>query len=154
MADLIQLIGDDGVRNPDASFVSRLHNFDPNLTVGWNTRKNRWMIETCVEHLSGKKEHSHLCRRDWVLTAETPDGDMLPLCDKVLEMVKEKAAYCEQFGGATEQGLKNYLQHVRNTEAEMKATRERKMRESSRNASRDNRRQLNEARTLMQRHMA
>src|SRR5258708_33458694 len=98
MADRITLIGDDGIREPDASFVSRLQAFDKDLMVSWCGRKNHWMIEQCVEHLSGKREHTHVCRRIWVLNARTPEGDMLPLCDKVLEMVKEKAAYSEQFG--------------------------------------------------------
>jgi hypothetical protein len=150
MSDRIILLNDDGVRTPDASFVSRLRAFDRDLCVSWSPMKRRWVIEQCIEHKGGEM-HTNLCRKIYVWLCQDPEGDMVPLGDYVMNHLGEMRANSEKWGEGA-QGLENFKRHVRNLDQSLKETRERKIQEINRDNAKDNKRQLEQVRTLMQRH--
>lgn len=151
--DRILLVGEGGCPNPDEGFIQRLLSFDKDLTVGWNKLKNRWVIEQCIEHHGGYgSRHSYLCRRAYVWLVQDEDGDMMPLCERVMSKLREMRAYSESFGGQTERGLRNFKQYTDSVETELRAERERKMHAVMQEAARDGKRQLEQVRHLMQQH--
>lgn len=151
MSDLIQCIGDDGIRTPDPSFVARLKAFDSDLTASWNKLKNRWTIYQCIEHHPLSGEHSHLCRRTYVWLCQDEEGTMIPLGDYVMNRLAEMRRNSSQWGEG-EVALQRFKRHVANVEAEMKAKRERDMADISNHNRKFNKRQLEQVRHLMQQH--
>ena len=85
------------------SFVKSLQSiFTPDLCVSWNERKQRYVIEQCIEHQGssfpnpeGVVEHSHLCRRIYVwLVRDEENGDCyMPLSQRVIEKLHEMETY-------------------------------------------------------------
>jgi hypothetical protein len=147
------IVGDDGTRTPDADFVQRLREFDNDLTVFWNPRRERWCIEQCIEHDSFNADgtHSNLCRRIHVKLVQDADKEMMPLCQRVIDGLAEDRKFTEQFGEGP-QSLERFHKYVADLEAEDKAKRERKRQEIMRDNAKDHKRQLEAVRHLMQQH--
>ncbi len=135
-------------RTSGESFLESLYSFDPRLIVTWNRRKHRWVIEECMEHAieSPHRGHSHLCRRSYVWMVQDEDGSYRPLESSVIEALKGMDIQ-KKYGGA--EGIVKRMQEIdkQNEEQERKA-----IREHIQNQKRDNRRQINELVTLIERH--
>jgi len=141
--------GDSAAPNVPESFRESLRAYDPDLLVSWNPFKRRFVIEQCVRHYAPTSEHTHVCQRLYVCMAQDDDGTMIPLGDRVIEMVKAKDTRRAGYGP---QDLARFLRNQREIIQKDREERERKMGEVIREGSRDNRRQLRKALHLIQQH--
>lgn len=146
----IVLPGDlsEGPAIPD-SFRNALRQYDPSLIVAWNPMKRRHVIEQCIEHLSPTPGHSHICRRNYVLLVQDADGFMMPLGDRVMDMVKERDVSTAGYGPGD---LARFQRDTKGAGLAEKLRREKEGENVIRYASRHNRRQLRKAIHLMQQH--
>jgi hypothetical protein len=150
--DRIELISSNDLHDAaPESFVQRLLSFDKDLYVTWNKNKNRWVIEQCIEHHSGRREHDHTCKRIYVWLVQDSEGDMMPLCDRVFDKLGEMRKFTDQFGDGPK-SIERFLKFTEECQAKLDSTRDRKMREMARDNSKDNKRQLGLVRDLMMRH--
>jgi hypothetical protein len=135
-------------RTAPESFVEQLSSLDARLIVTWNRRKHRWVIEECMEHAieSPSGGHSHLCRRSYVWMVQGEDGSYRPLESSVIEAVKGMDIN-KKFGGA--EGIIRRMEEI---EAENDAQQRKDIRDEIQARKRDNRRQINEVVTLIERH--
>lgn len=131
------------------SFRESLRQYDPNLIVAWNTIKKRFVIEQCVEHLAEGTAHTHICRRNYVAIAQDDEGVMIPLGDKVIDMIRARDVLNAGYGPG------DLEKFIADQKALGTAERERLEKEQDavlRYGSRHNRRQLLKAVHLMQQH--
>lgn len=135
-------------REPSESFVESLYALDPRLIVTWNRRKHRWVIEECMEHAieSPHRGHSHLCRRSYVWLVQGEDGSYRPLESSVIEAIKGMDVY-KKFGGP--EGIIRRMEEI---DADNDAQQRKDIRDEIQARKRDNRRQINEVVTLIERH--
>jgi hypothetical protein len=109
-------------------FLKSLLAFDKDLFVLWSPTRQRYLVHQCVEHnATGAKinqGHTQLCRSVYVVICQDKDGVVVPLNERVLSTLREMRAESERFGGDTERGLKNYLQHSNNVDHELESKRE------------------------------
>jgi len=131
------------------AFRQRLRETDPDLCVAWNSIKKRFVIEQCVKHLSGTVEHSHVCDRLYVLMVQDEDGCMLPLGDKVIEMIKARDVSKLGYGP---NDLNRFQTDIKNAAKEEIERRQKAGEAAIRYGSRHNRRQLLQAIHLVQQH--
>ena len=131
---MIHVIGDMTPSFPE-DFNRRLQAFDKDLLVVWHmpplagSRPGRWKIEQCTEHngsfrINGNPEHNHLCRRVYVMMVQDEEGTPMPLGDHVFTKLREMRENVERLGGATERGLKNYVQESNNIDVALEGKRE------------------------------
>ena len=146
--DRIQIIGD---TTPAISqgFRDKLRAQDPTLTVSWNWKKRRFVIEQCVRHHASTAEHNHLCERIYVLLVQDPDGGMLALGDHVLEEIRRRDIHRAGYGpndlGRFTRDMQAKLEdHQQKIDAAQA--------DAVHHASRVNRRQLLRAISMMQNH--
>jgi hypothetical protein len=129
-------------------FTWGLRETDPNLIVYFNEHKDRWIVDRCTrdgEMRSSLHEHNNNCPRTNVLVVEEDEGGYMPLCDAVLDQIR----------GMDSWNHRNYGNlHAHNVEksAVEKAKRDKAIKNLYSDAAVDNKRQLNEAYTLIQRH--
>jgi hypothetical protein len=135
-------------RTAPESFVGQLYSLDPRLIVTWNRRKHRWVIEECMEHIieAPTLGHSHLCRRSYVWMVQGEDGSYRPLESSVIEELKGMDVY-KKYGGPD--GVIRRMQEI---DAENQDKQRKDIREEIQARKRDNRRQINEVVTLVERH--
>lgn len=138
----------EGPAIPD-SFRESLRQYDPNLMVAWNAIKKRFVIEQCVEHLAEGTAHTHICRRNYVAMAQDDEGTMLPLGDKVMEMIKARDVAQAGYGP---QDLDKFIADQKAIGAAERERLEKEQDKVLRYGSRHNRRQLLKAVHLMQQH--
>lgn len=133
---------------PDG-FRERLRALDPDLCVAWNYVKKRFVIEQCVKHLSGTAEHTHVCDRLYVLMVQDEDGCMMPLGEKVIEMVKARDVARLGYGP---NDLSRFQRDIKAAAKQEIERRQEAGAEVIRYGSRHNRRQLLKAIHLIQNH--
>lgn len=126
----IIVFGDQTPSRP-TDFEAKLQAFDKDLLIVWHKpptekrhKPGRWKIEQCIQHLSGLTEHTHVCRRIYVMMVQDDDGSALPLGEHVFEKLRAMRAYSESFGGQTERGLRNFIHHSNNIDQAMEQKRE------------------------------
>lgn len=91
---------------PSARFVKQLQSiFGRDLHVSWHVKKQRFVIEQCIEHHAdpvpnedGVVVHNHLCRRIYVWLVRDEDdgteaGGYMPLGDRVIQKLHEMETY-------------------------------------------------------------
>lgn len=131
-------------------FRERLRQYDSSLLVSWNRFRRRFVIEQCVEHYpDGKGEHTHVCRRIYVLLAQDPEGCMMPLGERVLEMIRERDVAKVGYGPDE---LDRFLADANRVAKAAKEENEKAQDEAIRYGTRHNRRQLLKAVHLLQQH--
>lgn len=130
-------------------FREKLRQYDPTLCVSWNTFKKRFVIEQCVRHNSDTAEHTHVCLRNYVLLVQDPEGCMLGLGEKVIEMIAQRDVTKAGYGP---DDLDRFIRDMRNKRQEHYQKTERKMDQVIGEGARDNRRQLLKAVHLIQQH--
>src|ERR1043165_5149069 len=128
-------------RTPGEDFVGQLRAFDPRLIVTWNRRKNRWLIEECMQHAieAPIEGHCHLCRRSYVWLVQDPDGGYMPLCSRIIEELKGMDV-CRKFGSP--EGVVKAMDKI---DRKNQAAEKKHVREHIQNQKRDNKRQLEQA---------
>lgn len=131
------------------SFRESLRQYDPNLIVAWNTIKKRFVIEQCVEHLAEGTAHTHICRRNYVAIAQDDEGHMLPLGDKVMEMIKARDVLNAGYGP---DDLQKFLADQKAAGVAERERISKAQDDAIKHGSRFNRRQLLKAVSLMQNH--
>lgn len=155
----------DNAPSQPSDFERRLQTFDKDLLILWHkpphwkkSRPGVWKIEQCIEHLSGKfrasgmPEHTHVCRRIYVTVVQDEDGTPMPLGDHVLDKLKAMRANSESFGGETARGLTNFIRHSESIDQELESKRAAAREDTMRHNRKFNRRQINQAFDLIQRH--
>ncbi len=161
----IVLVGDETPSFPE-DFARRLRAFDPDLLLWWykpphwpRKKPGVWQVQMCVRHVAaeaawpdGHPKHSHVCDRRYVLQCQDEDGTPKPLGEWIFEKLREMRAYSESFGGETERGLKNFIEHSNRMDAELEAKREAERQDVMRHNAADNRVQLNKLWNLIERH--
>jgi hypothetical protein len=150
----ILLVGD-GPLPISERFRSELKAFDSSLIVLYNEHgmhAGKYQIEKCIEHHGGG-DHSHLCRRMYVMTVQGDEGEPLPLGDHVFAKLRMMRQMAEQFGDPNDPAtIEKATKYFADLEAERQAKERADMREVARLNSLDHRVQLNKARMLIQRH--
>lgn len=149
-----------------AWFAAALKRQDPSLMVGrWHPAppvlaehpelqgKWRWCIYQCTRHQSATGEHTEACLRagTYVLLVQSPEGDWMPLNDRVLERLRE-IDVVRQGLSLDERGLERWRRERAYEQQQAAAKREREAAEIVRLNSRDHRRQLLRAHHLIQQH--
>lgn len=150
----IAIIGDSMPSLP-TEFQRRLTAFDKDLIVVWHKspyskKPGRWKIEQCIQH--NGVEHSHLCRRTYVMMVEDSEHTPLPLGDHVFQKLGEMRQNSESYGGQTERGLKNFLQASDGLDQKLAEKREADAVEVVRLSAKDNRLAWNRVWQLIERH--
>ena len=135
-------------RTPSEDFVETLRDLDPRLIVTWNRLKHRWVVEECMQHAieAPSDGHCHLCRRSYVWLVQDPEGGPMPLGSRVIEELRGMDIY-KKFDGP--EGIVKAMDEIdrKNQEAEKK-----QVREHIQGRKKDNKRQLEQAITLIDRH--
>jgi hypothetical protein len=139
------LIVPSSCRTVPAWFAQRLKDADRNLITYFNPMRNRWIIDRCTR-TDLHDTHTNECPKTNVMILATEDGGYFPLCDEALDRILSMDAW--RAAGSYEQFHRNRIR----VEAEDAAKREAKIDTLYREASLDNKRQLNQAFTLIQRH--
>jgi len=159
----IQVMGDATPNFPE-DFNCRLQQFDKDLLVSWHhpptwprTRPGVWKIEQCVEHhggfrLNGYPEHTHTCRRIYVLMVQDEDGRPVPLGEHVFEKLRAMRANVESYGGPTERGLRNFRAHSDAIDRELEEKRQRSTEDLLEHNRRDHRVTINRLWNLIEQH--
>lgn len=159
----IEVLGD---QTPSFSedFNRRLQALDQDLIVAWHLpphmrhKPGRWKIEMCVRHHpgelwpDGRLKHSHLCDRSYVWMVQDDEGTPLPLGDHVLDKLRAMRAYSESFGGQTERGRRNFIEHSNSIDANLATKREEASADVVEHNRRSNRVQFNKLLQLVERH--
>jgi hypothetical protein len=141
----MDLIVPDSTRSVPAWFSQRLKDADRNLITYFNPMRGRWIIDRCTR-MDLHDTHTNECPKTNVMILSDEDGNYLPLCDAALDRILSIDAWRDF--GSYEQFQRNRMK----MEAEDAAKREHNIDSGYRGASLDNKRQLNEALTLIQRH--
>jgi len=160
----IILVGSQIPAHPE-EFERKLQAYDKDLLVVWHkpptwkrSRPGVWKIEMCVAHHSGlshsdgRPKHTHVCQRSYVMMVQDEQGTPLPLGDHVIEKLRSMRAYSESFGGQTERGLKNFIQHSDAIDAELENKRAVAREDIMQHNRRFNRVTLNRAYNLLEQH--
>ncbi|HLW79113.1 MAG TPA: hypothetical protein VKU44_05880 [Terriglobia bacterium] len=159
----IQVLGDPTPSFPE-DFNRRLQQFDKDLVVAWHhpptwprTRAGVWKIEQCVEHHGGFRsngypEHTHACRRIYVLMIQDEEGRPLPLGEHVFEKLGAMRAHVESYGGATARGLRNFIAHSNALDEEREKKRQAAIADMNAHNQRFNRLTINRLWNLVEQH--
>ena len=158
----IVIVGD-GTPTYPANFNRRLQGFDSDLLITWhhppawaNSRPGMWKIELCTEHhggfgIDGRPLHDHTCRRSYVWMVKDKDGVAMPLSDGVIDHLRAMRAHSESYGSGA-RALRNFIQASNSLDEDLENQREERRKEIMDYNGRLNRRQLNQAHNLIQRH--
>jgi hypothetical protein len=141
----MDLIVPSSARSVPAWFAQRLKDADRNLITYFNPMRNRWIIDRCTR-MDMHDTHTNDCPKTNVMILQDEAGEYFPLCDAALDRILSIDAW--RSAGSYEQFQRNRMA----MEAADAAKREAKIDSIYREASIDNKRQLNEAFTLVQRH--
>lgn len=129
---MIELVGRQLPSRPE-EFERELQAFDRDLIISWHkpptSKPGRWKIEQCIQHsgkyhTDGRPKHDHLCERIYVMMVQDDEGTPLPLGEHVFQKLGAMRANVESLGGATERGLRNFIQRSNDIDAERAAKRE------------------------------
>jgi hypothetical protein len=89
-------------REPPRAFIKQLQTiFGRDLHVTWHAKKQRFVIEQCIEHCGSRAQeddglvlHTHLCRRIYVwLVRDEATDEYMPLGDRVIAKLQEMETY-------------------------------------------------------------
>lgn len=139
----------DGPAVPDW-FRERLRQYDSSLLVSWSRLKRRFVIEQCVRHYPDPAgNHTFTCGRVYVLLAQDPEGAMMPLGERVLEMIRERDVEKAGYGP---HDLTRFLKDQHLIGEKAAAESEKAQQDVIRYGARHNRRQLLKAVHLIQQH--
>jgi hypothetical protein len=131
---------------PD-SFASQIRALDPNLIVYFNPMKQRWVVDRCTRggaRNAALHEHTPECPRTNVMVVR--DGEQyMPLCEAVLDDLRAADSWKHST-------VEQFILHHDNIAAEDEASRNRQIDAVFREASLDNKRQLQKAYHLTQIH--
>lgn len=159
---MIVVIGD-GTPSIPPEFQATLQQFDKDLLLAWHhppawpkSRPGMWKIEQCIEHhgsfaLDGNPQHDHTCRRSYVWMVRDEDGVAMPLGDAVIDHLRAMRAHSESYGSG-ERALRNFIAASNRLDDDLENKREERRKEIMDYNGRLNRRQLNQAHDLIQRH--
>lgn len=154
----IILLGEQTPTFPE-EFQRRLQSFDKDLLLMWHKpphwpreRRGVWKVEQCVEHRPAGGPHDHLCRRIYVLMCQDEDGTPKPLGEWIFEKLREMRANSESFGGETPRGLRNFVEHSNNIDAELALKCELASQDMIAYNQKDKRIQINKLYNLIERH--
>ncbi len=87
---------------PSQEFIKRLQTtFARDMHVSWHVKKQRFVIEQCIEHYAaaglnehGVLVHDHRCRRIYVwLVRDEETDEYMPLGDRVIQRLHEMETY-------------------------------------------------------------
>lgn len=133
---------------PPDSFVEKLKAFDPKLYINWNSRKHRWVINECTEHSISAPTgwHCRLCRLNPFFLVQEEDGSYLELGDRVIEILR--GMNVQRKYGSEENMLKAMDEIDRKKMADFKKD----LHDAIKHRKKDNKRQLEQAITLIDRH--
>jgi hypothetical protein len=146
-------------RTPPSWFLRKMQEtFAKDMLITWHKKKQRWVIEQCIEHhpgalfVNGVQEHSHLCRRIyvWLVRHENNGDAYMPLSERVIERLHEMETYRKYGTGP------NALAKFRAESAAFDREQEKKKRENAheifRYLKRHHRVVRNKLKLLMERH--
>lgn len=142
MSDLIL---PDSCRTVPDWFKQMLLDTDRNLIVYFNPFKGRWIVDRCTR-TDMHDSHSITCPKTNVLVLEGENGDYYPLCEGAIDRIRSMDQWKEH--GSYEAFHRERI----NREIADLAQREAAIKTSYKEAGLDNKRQLNDAFTLIQRH--
>lgn len=136
---------------PD-SFLHRMHDIDPGLVIYWNRFRNRFVIDRCP-HKPAHTAGAH-CARVNVMIVDDGEGGYMGPCDRVLDKLKSMDSWTNFGGnGAEDLAVAERARRQREiTKEEWEAKRKEQAREGYKEATRDNRVQINEVRHLIQQY--
>lgn len=117
-------------------FLKLLKDVDPALCVFYNRFHDKWMIQRKAE--DGSQHH--------ILTVEGDSGEYMSLNERTIGKLKEMDTW-NKYGT-----VENFHLANENTLADQNAKNDAKVDDTYDHCAKINRRQLNEAHTLMQRH--
>lgn len=146
-------------QQPPEAFVRKLQRtFGPDMHVEWNPRKQRWVIEQCVQHHGsdlpnehGIVPHTQLCRKVYAwLVRDESDDSFMSLCDRVIEKLHEKETY-RQFGTG-EAALARWRQHSKEFDDAQAAKQRAMIHDVIRHSRKDNRTIVNKFVEMFRRH--
>jgi hypothetical protein len=129
-------------------FSTRLKDTDPNLIVYFNEIKQRWIIDRCSrDGVMSSNAHTHdsTCPRTNVIVVND-EGEYMPLCDEVIDKIRSMDAW------SNDGSLEAYKARNAKMEADYKLKTDTAQRNLYIEAGLDNKRQLNQALDLIQRH--
>jgi hypothetical protein len=138
-------------RTPDEAFVKRLKAaFGPELHVEWNPKRQRWVIEQCIAHSGPIGVHTHLCNRVYVWLVRGDDNEYMPLCERVIEKLREMETYRKY--GTGEAALARFVQESKDFDKEQAYKQKVAAQEQMKYARTHNRTTWNKFWTLFRRH--
>lgn len=126
------------------SFIRGLRDLDKGLVVYWNRFKNRFVVDRCIK--GDYHTHDSSCERTNVLICEDEDHMFMMPCQRILDRIKAMDAWTK-YGTA-----ENQRKARENGKAEWDQKNTADIKEGFRLAAIDDKRQILEALTLIQRH--
>jgi hypothetical protein len=126
------------------SFVRGLRDIDSGLVIYWNRFKNRFIVDRCIK--PGQHTHDQTCERSNVLIVEDEQGMFMMPCDRILDRIKGMDAWTK-YGSAEKQRKAR-----EDAKAEWDQKNAAQIKENFRLACMDDKNQIQEALTLIQRH--
>lgn len=141
----MDLIVPDSARVVPDWFLQQLKDTDRNLVVYFNPLRGRWIIDRCTRE-DMHDTHTNACPKTNVLILQGENNEYYPLCDGAIDRIRSVDAWTA-FGS-----YENYHRDRVNREAAAAAKRQKAIDDAYSDASKDNKPQLNQAFTLIQRH--
>jgi|SRR6185437_14605251 len=139
----IILLGSEASEVPNW-FLRRLKGIDRALVVYWNPYRNFFCIDRCTRGNDCLSESHTECPKTNVTTFEH-------MSERVLDELKSKDAWAK-FGGNDQAAFERSRREHEIAKEEFEAKRIEKAKEGYKEAALDNRKQMNEALMLIQRH--
>jgi hypothetical protein len=128
------------------SFVRSLREYDPTLHIQWNKLRKRFVIVKCAKHFSPTPEHNHACQNEYVCLAQTDEGEMLPLGDRVMDIIRARDVTRLGYGPGD---AEKFCKVAADADEQNRKRIERAQVSAMKYAGRHNRRQLAKAARLM-----
>jgi hypothetical protein len=146
-----------GAPSVPAWFERELRQYDAALLIAWNPALKKFVVEKCVEHHAsgrfedGKPEHTHVCRRLYILAIQGDEGEMCSPSGRHIEKLKSMDSW-GKFGSPEEGGVERALAFADSLDEQRAKREQEQLRDVAQHNQRFNRIQLEKVRTLIQRH--
>jgi hypothetical protein len=131
-------------------FSTQLKDTDPNLIVYFNEFKNRWIIDRCSRDgvmFSIAHKHEPTCPRTNVLVVND-EGHYMPLCSAVIDTIRAMDTW------SNDGSLEKYKARNSKMETDYQAQTDKEQRNLYIDAGMDNKRQIQQAIDLIDRHLS
>jgi hypothetical protein len=131
-------------------FSTQLKDTDPNLIVYFNEFKNRWIIDRCSRDgvmFSIAHKHEPTCPRTNVLVVND-EGNYMPLCAAVIDTIRAMDTW------SNDGSLEKYKARNSKMETDYQAQTDKEQRNLYIDAGMDNKRQIQQAIDLIDRHLS